>query len=73
MGWVLTGDLSGTRTGVDRTEHSVQGWVQHAGEGAGCLWGYWRAVVGELHPSDVRRTVEHRYPAVALEVHLPVQ
>lgn len=36
----------------------VRGWEQHAGEGAGCLLGYWKAVADELHPSDGRMTVE---------------
>lgn len=74
VGWVLIGDLSGTRAGaVDQTGHSVQGWVQHVGEGAGCLSVYWRAGADELHLSGGRRTVERRCPAVVPEVHLPVQ
>lgn len=74
VGWVLIGDLSGTRAGaVDLTGHSVQGWVQHVGEGAGCLLVYWRAGADELHLSGGRRTVEHRCPAVVPEDHLPVQ
>lgn len=72
-GWVLTGDLSGTRTGaVGLTGHSVQGLAQHAGEGAGCLLGYWRAGADALHPSGGRRTVERRCPAVVPEARLPV-
>lgn len=39
----------------------VRGWVQRAGEGAGCQSGYWRAGADGLHPSGGRRTVElHR-------------
>lgn len=35
--------------------------MQRAGEGAGCLSGYWRAGADELHPNGGRRTVElHR-------------
>lgn len=47
--------------------------MQRAGEGAGFLLGYWRAGADELHPSDERRTVEHRCLAVVPEVRPPVQ
>lgn len=47
--------------------------MQCAGEGAGCLSGYWRAGADELHLSGVRRTVERRCLAVVPEVRLPVQ
>lgn len=71
---MLTEDLSGTKTGaVDPTGHSVLGWVQRVEEEAGFLWGCWRAGADELHLSGGRTTVEHRYPAVVPEVHLPVQ
>lgn len=73
-GWVLTEDLSGTRTvAVGPTGHSVQGWVQCVGEGAGCLLGYWRAEADAQRPSGGRKTVEHRCPVVVPEVRLPVK
>lgn len=74
VGWVLTGDLSGTRTGaVGPTGHSVQGWKLHAGEAAGFLLEYWKAGADELSLSGGRRTVEHKCPAGVPEEHPPVQ
>lgn len=74
VGWVPTGDLSGTETGaVGLTGHSVQGWKLHAGEAADFLLEYWKAGADELPPSGGRRIVEHRCPAGVPEEHPPVQ
>lgn len=73
VGWVLTGDLSGTRTeAVGPTGHSVQDLVQRAEEAAGCLSGCWKAEADEQHPSGGRKTVGRRCLAVVPEVRLPV-
>lgn len=74
VAWVLTVDLSDTRTvAVGLTGHSVLDSVQRAEGEAGFLWGYWRAGADGLLLSGGRRTVEHKYPAGVPAVHLPVQ
>lgn len=73
VGWVPTGDLSGTRiVAAGPTGRSVRGWGLRAVVGAGSLLEYWKVEADERLLSDGRTTVEHRCLAVAPVALLPV-